>query len=529
MLADRYVVGNELGTSAMSRVWRARDQRLGRDVAVKEIVFPAPVPGGVRASLRARLMREARAAAGISGPSAVAIYDVVEADQRSFVVMELVDGPTLETLVESEGPLFPARAAELGLELVDVLESAHSAGVVHRDISPRNVMLTRDGHAKLADLGIASLKGDAGLTTTGVVLGSPSFMAPEQAQGEDSGPAADMWSLGATLYYAVEGRPPFERDGPIPTLAAVVYDEPSPPERSGELEPVLRALLEKPPAARPKLAEVRYALAAVVGAARSRAAAPDIAASRRAVEHMWARGGQTLDLRRTYRARPTRALAAAAVIAAFLIALLAGMALFDDDRAPGPRPNRRGVASGRSDAARRDVSRKGVRPSGTERADTAAAAPGGWVTYTEPVTGWRVAHPPGWRVIEQSRDEDSVDIADPSTGTYLRIDWTSSPQGSPAAAWRSLARGFAATHHNYEEIGITPTTFLGYPAAVWEFTYTDGGSELHAADLGFVTETDGFALFFQTHAEDWAASQHLWDALRAGFRPPPGGAAASGS
>ena len=234
----------------MGVVWRAHDVVLGREVAVKEVAFPASMPDAERHSAQARVTREARAAARLNHPGVVTLYDVVTHQGGVFIVMELVEAPTLADLVRVEGPLPPERVAEIGSQLASALEAAHRSGIVHREVKPDNVLVPQAG-AKLADFGVASLAGDPRLTTTGVVIGSPAYMAPEQAQGEPIGPPADFWALGATLYFAVEGQPPFDNGSSMATLAAVVNEAPRPMRRAGPLAPLIAALLAKDPQARP--------------------------------------------------------------------------------------------------------------------------------------------------------------------------------------------------------------------------------------------------------------------------------------
>jgi serine/threonine protein kinase len=241
----------------MGVVWRAHDAVLGREVAVKEVVFPPAMADQERGPAQARVLREARAAARLNHPGAVTLYDVLQDRGGTFIVMELVDAPTLAELVGDQGPLPPARVAELGAQLASALEAAHAAGIVHRDVKPGNVMVPERGTAKLADFGIASLQGDPQLTTTGLEIGSPAYMAPEQANGQASGPPADFWALGATMFYAVEGEPPFDRGTSIATLAAVVNEPPRRPHRAGPLTPLLTALLAKDPTSRPSGPKVR--------------------------------------------------------------------------------------------------------------------------------------------------------------------------------------------------------------------------------------------------------------------------------
>jgi eukaryotic-like serine/threonine-protein kinase len=257
LVANRYALKAPLGRGGMGVVWRAQDAVLGREVAVKEVVFPPAMADDERRPAQARVMREARAAARLNHPGAVTLYDVVRDHGGTFIVMELVDAPTLADLVRAGGPLPVQRVAAIGAQVASALEAAHAAGIVHRDVKPGNVMVPESGMAKLADFGIASLQGDPQLTSTGLVIGSPAYMAPEQAKGEQSGPPADLWALGATMFYAVEGEPPFDRGTSIATLAAVVNEPPRPPRRAGALAPLITALLSKDPASRPSGPKVR--------------------------------------------------------------------------------------------------------------------------------------------------------------------------------------------------------------------------------------------------------------------------------
>jgi len=265
-IANRYVLKTPLGRGGMGVVWRAEDTLLAREVAIKEVQLPPSLSSTELTSIRARVLREARAAARLNHPGAVTLYDVVQEEGHTYIVMELVEASTLAQLVRERGPLPPDQVAALGLQVLDALRAAHRVGIVHRDVKPGNVMVTAaDGRAKLADFGIASLAGDPQLTSTGLVLGSPAFMAPEQASGKPSGPPTDLWALGATMYYAVEGEPPFEREGTIPTLTAVVHDPPRPLRLARALAPVILGLLAKSPAERPSAGQLQRQLEQVVG------------------------------------------------------------------------------------------------------------------------------------------------------------------------------------------------------------------------------------------------------------------------
>jgi serine/threonine protein kinase len=259
IVAGRYRLSRVVGRGGMGVLWAAHDEMLGREVAVKEL-RPAIGENGEQDEVaRDRALREARAAARVTHPSAVTVYDVVEEDGRPWIVMELLPSRTLADVLAVDGPLAPPAVARIGLDLLDALTAAHEAGVVHRDVKPGNILLA-DGRAVLVDFGIAMVDGDASLTSTGLLLGSPAFMAPERARGEKPTPASDLWSLGATLFTAVEGDAPFRRDGQLPTLAAVVTQDAPPAEHGGPLRLLLAGLLARDAADRPTAAEVRAQL-----------------------------------------------------------------------------------------------------------------------------------------------------------------------------------------------------------------------------------------------------------------------------
>ncbi|MCG5216787.1 protein kinase [Streptosporangium sp. KLBMP 9127] len=245
LLADRYELITPIGRGTMGTVWRAHDRSLGREVAVKEIRQEPGLGEEQRAELRARMIREGRTAARINHPSVAVVYDAIEDSGRPWIIMELVDARSLEQVIDEEGPL-PARlVAEIGSDLLGALRAAHSQGILHRDVKPGNVLLTETGRVVLTDFGIAKAVGDANLTKTGMVIGSPGYTAPERARGDHTGPESDLWSLGATLYFAVEGRPAYERSSVAETLAALMTESADAPTQAGPLRPVLEALLEK--------------------------------------------------------------------------------------------------------------------------------------------------------------------------------------------------------------------------------------------------------------------------------------------
>src|SRR4051794_5844191 len=275
LLAGRYRLGRVLGRGGMGTVWAAHDEMLGRDVAIKEVQPPLELTAEQREVVRRRMLREARAAARISHPHAVTVYDVVEQDDRPWIVMQLLPPRTLADVVAASGSLPPAAVAAIGLDLVDALQAAHRAGVLHRDVKPANVLLT-EGGAVLTDFGIATVDDDPALTSTGMLVGSPAFMAPERARGERPSPASDLWSLGATLFAATEGDSPFRRDGQLPTLSAVLTEPVPPAVHAGPLQPVLAALLQRDPARRPDADHTRRLLKDAEAAARRDATDPAV-------------------------------------------------------------------------------------------------------------------------------------------------------------------------------------------------------------------------------------------------------------
>src|SRR3954452_1180237 len=276
VVAGRYALMDELCRGGMGTVWLATDQILERQVALKEVTFSIDLSDEERRILRERTMREARAAARLDHPHVATVYDVVEEDGRPWLVMEHISARSLQEILEEQGPLPPAAVARIGLDVLEALEAAHDAGIVHRDVKPANVLVDAAGSACLTDFGIATTTGDSSLTTSGALIGSPSYMAPERAHGDEPRPPVDLWSLGATLYAAVEGRPPFDGGESMATLMAVVSEPPAPMLRAGPLEPVLRGLLTKDPDQRSTAAIARAQLATVAAgkAPTPQAAAP---------------------------------------------------------------------------------------------------------------------------------------------------------------------------------------------------------------------------------------------------------------
>ncbi|GAA2505751.1 serine/threonine-protein kinase [Streptomyces gobitricini] len=268
LIAGRYRVVRQLGRGGMGVVWRAVDEVLGREVAVKELRTYNDSSGPELADLRLRMQREARAAARVRHPGVISVHDVADHEGRPVIVMEFIDGPSLDDVLGERGVMEPREAAAIGAKVLEALHAAHAVGVLHRDVKPGNVLLDRGGRVVLTDFGIAAMEdpGDGStthLTRSGEIVGSLDYLAPERAQGQEPGPASDIWALGATLYAAVEGASPFRRTSTWSTLTAIVVEPLPEPQRAGPLGPVLRQLMDKDPARRPDAAAAAQLLAAV--------------------------------------------------------------------------------------------------------------------------------------------------------------------------------------------------------------------------------------------------------------------------
>ena len=536
LIAGRYALGDQLGKGGMGTVWRATDNVLKRQVAIKEVKLPPALSEADMTAMKNRVMREAQTAARLSHPCVVTVFDVVKEDDNTFIVMELVDACSLDELVKTEGPLPPQRVASIGLDVLAALQVAHRQGITHRDVKPGNVMIP-DGKAKLADFGIASVKGDPKLTATGLILGSPSFMAPEQASQDTSGPESDLWALGSTLYYAVEGVPPFDKGQAIPTLTAVVHDDPRPMEKAGPIAPAITALLAKRPEDRPSAGELQSMLEAVVaGAGSPTSAATAVAAPATATmveEHAppprttQEPVAERVHSRPALSPRPARdskpwlawlgALGALALLAAFLIPKLGGEdPVSDEAPVKNDKKNQAAANDDKEDGAQADPAADGNGSETTED-ETDTGSTEGFNTYRDSTIGYAISYPDGWDV---APIDTRTDFREAGTGRYLRIDYTTAP-GPDALAKieESIEPSFASRYPDYERQQLTPIEFAGTDnAALWEYTYQGQ----RAYNLQFVTEDGGygFALNFQTPEDRWEESQDLWESFQESFVLP---------
>src|SRR3954451_21656080 len=267
LVAGRYRLHEPVGSGGMGRVWMARDEMLDRAVAFKEFVPPEWMTDAGRTRLRDRTLREARSAARLNHPHVERIYDVVHADDLPWIVMEYVPSRSLHQVINTDGPYAPPAAARIGLAVLDALTAAHRAGVLHRDVKPHNVLIGTDGRVVLTDFGLATFVDDGAVTGPGLVVGSPQYVSPERARDGASTVESDLWSLGATLYAAVEGRSPYARESAMATLMALATEEPDPPVAAGPLAPVLTGLLRHEAADRLTADEVEERLRSIIAAA----------------------------------------------------------------------------------------------------------------------------------------------------------------------------------------------------------------------------------------------------------------------
>jgi len=283
LVAGRYKLIEQVGSGAMGVVWKAQDERLGRIVAIKRLLVRYGLSSTMTEEVRRRAMREARIAARLQHRNAIALFDVAEDDGDPILVMEFLPSKSLSAVLEERGTLPPTEAAEIGAQVAEALAAAHAVGIAHRDIKPGNILLAENGTVKITDFGISRALDDGTVTTqTGMLAGTPAYLAPEIARGDDSSRASDVFSLGSTLYHAIEGRPPFGTNtNPLALLHAVASGNVPPPRNAGPLEPTLMSLMKVDPGERPTMKEAAEALASaatqilpVPSAVAPRAAAP---------------------------------------------------------------------------------------------------------------------------------------------------------------------------------------------------------------------------------------------------------------
>jgi eukaryotic-like serine/threonine-protein kinase len=532
----------------MGTVWHAQDTLLGREVAVEEVRLPPFLAGTERRRVQAWVVREATAPARLDHPGVVTLFDVVEDQGEAFIVTELVHAPTVAELVLAEGPLPPLRVAEIGAAVASVLEAAHSAGIVHRGLKPDNVLVLRDGGVRLVDFGVASLEGAPHVAASGLAIGSPSYVAPEQARGASSGPATDMWALGATMYFAVEGEPPFDKGALVRTLAAVVSEDPRPMLRAGPVAILIRALLAKDPAARLSAPRVRVWLRWLVDVARAapflealpaqppggRGPLPSIpSAAPTVTTPSEVPGPEPVEAPASPSRRPGRGRLALMltllVVAGLLVASLASA--FTPDRAGEERA---APATTRGDAAATAMTQPV--PSTTEKPATQAPTnqapttpptsavqgrlPGGWRAFTNRAGNSRVGVPPGFRPRTRQRYHATVVEEQGGAPRIFTVRSQNPSAQLPQASrdYRGWARrnlpGFREVRYEEDQ------TYAGRPGAVvFEYEAVRDGRRVRVRHVNVKGRSWGYNVELIVQADRWDASQHLARQFEQAFQP----------
>jgi hypothetical protein len=530
VLAGRYHLLRPLGRGGMGTVWLGEDEVLHRPVAVKEVAPPPGLTAEERDELRRRTLREARAAARLSHPNVVRVYDVVDSGDRPWLVMEYVPARSLHEVLNEEGPVTPSRAAAIGLSVLDALRAAHTAGVTHRDVKPGNVLLADDGRVVLTDFGLATVPGEASVTRPGLILGSPAYLAPERARGEAGGPESDLWSLGATLYTAVEGRSPFDRDSIIGTLNAVTSEAPDPARRAGRLGRVIEGLLQKDPRRRLDAATTERMLRRVAAKGdlpRQRDETPTVVAApaARVEAPGQAIGRAPIPVPGAARRGRLRWLLVLAALVALVVAAFVAL-----PRDTAPRPQSQPPANTTPSAAEvpppatpgAESTPTPVPPAATEPPSSVdqpgtPVIPAGWRLYTDR-TGFAVAVPRTWRV---SRSGTIVYFREPGGARVLGIDQTDQPKSDPVADWTAQEsyRVRRGDFPQYERIKIAPCDFF-VSCADWEFRYTRNGVRTHVNNRGFVVSSNlAHGIWWSTPESQWTASLSMLETVFRTFKP----------
>ncbi|KPC80102.1 serine/threonine-protein kinase [Streptomyces sp. NRRL S-4] len=538
VLAGRYRLGDVLGRGGMGKVWRAEDEVLHRTVAVKELTAGLYVAEADRAVLHARTQKEARAAARITHPGVVTVHDVIEYDNRPWIVMQYVDGPSLADATKESGEIEPREAARIGLHVLSALRAAHDAGVLHRDVKPGNVLLARDGQVLLTDFGIAAIEGDSTITRTGELVGSIDYLAPERVRGGDPGPASDLWSLGATLYTAVEGSSPFRRTSPISTMQAVVTEEPPPPLHGGALAPVITALLRKDPADRPSAQETERMLLDAMEGRRPRAAQAHVPTQRVSGDDLrdycstpdgstarlpqsqpqWQSPPPVVPYASAPNARrgPGRWRTVLLVVA--VAALIGGAAGLVAMKAEGG-----GATSGGS--AGPAPSASGDRTDGpTERDDEPVSneVPDGWKRITAP-EGFSLAVPEGW---ERLTGSEQIDYTPDGGAHSLRISLDPQPDfDNSYAHMRSIEKDLSVRLPAYDRLTLEENVFRDRSGSRWEFTWVeskDHPGPRHGIDQMYFAEAGGpeYALYMTGPEADQAETRRIFETMLRSWEPP---------
>ncbi|AGZ38768.1 serine/threonine-protein kinase [Actinoplanes friuliensis] len=500
LVGGRYRLLEVIGAGGMGRVWLADDELLRRRVAVKEIGTPTDVSTSELLDLQLTTMREARATARLDHPGVVGVFDVVWRPDRSWIVMEYVESRSLQDVVRENGPLPHREVARIGLNVLGALRVAHAAGVLHRDVKPHNVLLATDGRVVLTDFGLAKLEGiDQGPEP---LLGSPHFVAPERLSGVESSPASDLWSFGAMLYAAVEGRAPFQRGTATASLTALTKQErPDGAQHPGPLTPIIDGLLVKDPAKRMTAEDAEDRLRRVadraVGVFPMHIPRPGTAAA------IASALGRSIPARPARR-RIARSTKIALLAAAVLLVGTTGTALALDVRPgsfPGTTPSADAVSAMAAVCAA-----GGQAVSGTTD-NRGYAVPAGWLWHSDP-NGFDVAVPQGWT---RSQDGTTACFRDPGGSRSFRVDATARLTGTALAYWQDQEQT-ALTERSlpgYTRVAMTTLT-QKQGGADWEFTWQPPGEPVRRHErrvLLSMAPDRTYLVQWTTRDQDWTSNE----------------------
>ncbi|MFI8229712.1 serine/threonine-protein kinase [Streptomyces sp. NPDC085900] len=548
LVAGRYRLADSIGSGGMGRVWRAHDEVLHRAVAIKELTAALYVSESDRERLLARTRAEARAAARINHSAVVTVHDVLEHDGRPWIVMELVEGYSLADAVKERGRVEPAEAARIGLWVLRALRAAHSAGVLHRDVKPGNVLLGHDGRVLLTDFGIAQIEGDTTITRTGEVVGSVDYLAPERVRGHDPGPASDLWALGATLYTAVEGRSPFRRTSPLSTMQAVVEEEAAEPEFAGPLGPVMAALLAKDPARRPGAAEAEQMLAEAAEGRRSDAAQAYVPTQHAGGRYETQTGTGTGPYNtgtgpRTGSATPyppltgptaigstgigptpahpkRRRLRTFVLAVALAVIVAGGTAVVLQKWNEGRQSDARGTSGSSTSPT----------PSTTPTGGSDGTVPANWLKYKDD-NGFSVYLPPGWKRTEVTGTGDvdpdlrQVDYSPDDGRHFVRIAIDTSPDFADVTSHQEDLEQQLQKLVGYHRVQLRKNLYRDRNGSVWEYTWTALPKDTkfpgprRAIEETYISR-DGaeYAIYVSSPAADWAQSAKWFKAILQGWQ-----------
>ncbi|WLW52816.1 serine/threonine-protein kinase [Streptomyces sp. YU58] len=528
LLAGRYRLADPIGKGGMGRVWRAHDEVLHRAVAIKELTAALYVSESDQAVLLARTRAEARAAARINHSAVVTVHDVLDHDGRPWIVMELVEGHSLADAVKEQGRVEAREAARIGMWVLRALRAAHTAGVLHRDVKPGNVLLGRDGRVLLTDFGIAQIEGDTTITRTGEVVGSVDYLAPERIRGHDPGPSSDLWALGATLYTAVEGRSPFRRTTPLTTMQAVVDEEPAELRNGGALAPVIAALLHKDPAVRPDAAAAEQMLAEAAEGRRADAAQAYVPTRHGSYGQQGRYEQPRTGVTRPHQAAVTqmgppaaspnkrRRLRTVALVVAVLAIIGAGAAA-------GVRAWNSGNGSSATESSSPSPS---VSPSPTE--ESQGAVPAGWKQYDDP-EGFSLYLPEGWERSISIKSKNGLQQIDysPDKGEHLvHIAVDTLPDfADPYEHQVDLEQQLRRQLVDYKRVSMQRQLYRDRQGSRLEYTWTvqANGSRppgtYRAVDLMYIARSGvEYAIYMASPAEDWAATRKQFETVLQGWR-----------